>query len=424
MVLVRRITVILVLLSLSFMVGDVWGVSNSELQELRRELRTLKERVEELSQTIERYEQELQTVREQEPAAETAATAGGISSTLTGISRKLNPAISVNGLFLGAAAENQRDDDDEQGLKVQELEVRLSAFVDPVVKGDVTLAVEDGGEVELEEAYFDILGIPSVLLPEGASGGIEGVSLRLGKSFVPFGKHNPLHTHQFPLIDPPLANERIFGEEGLNEPLALLNVSLPTPWFVELQGAVMDGDNEVLFDSPQTSDLAGIVRGHTLFDLSPDLTMELGSSFTWGKNADRLDSEVLGGDATLKWVRSLRKWPHTAVWTTEYLYNRRREVEDGRTDWVDQGGLYSGLKLQVHRNWWLQGRYDLFGIPRLADDEREWRGSFLVALVPNEFSSVRLQYSFSDDDALDDRDVHEVFLQFNYTFGSHPAHLY
>jgi hypothetical protein len=91
---------------------------------------------------------------------------------------------------------------------------------------------------------------------------------------------------------------------------------------------------------------------------------------------------------------------------------------------MHRGGLYSGLQVQVHRNWWVQGRYDIFGIPQFDGAYKEHRLTGLVALVPNEFSAIRLQYGFIEDETPGVKDAHEVLVQFNYTFGSHPAHLY
>jgi hypothetical protein len=414
--------------SLFFPAGSVPAASDDLLKQVKEELKTLQKRMDKLRQIIERQEKELQAVKEKQAAAPVKAAVAPPqeTSTLTGISRKLNPAISVNGLFLGAATANRRAGDQEPGLFIQEAELRAAAFVDPNVKGDMTIAVEQGkdGEFEfdLEELFFDIFGIPSALLPEGAKNQIEGVSLRVGKSFVPFGKHNPLHTHQFPFINPPLVNERVFGDEGLNEVLGLVNVSLPTPVFFEVQGAVMEGRNEVLFDSPRSPDLAGFVRGHTLFDVTDDTTAEVGTSFAWGENADLLGNQVLGGDLTVKSVRGQTQWPHQVIWTTEYIYHKLGEP--GRMAALHRGGLYSGLQVQVHRNWWVQGRYDIFGIPQFDGAFKEHRLTGLVALVPNEFSAIRLQYSFIDDETPGVKDAHEVLVQFNYTFGSHPAHLY
>ena len=461
------------------------AVSEAELQQMKQEMKALQQRLEQMQKLIEKQEKTLQAVEEKQEAKERAkAETSPGATTETGVSRALNPAISVNGLLLGAAVRNGREDSQEPGLSIQEVEILATAFVDPNVKGHLTAAFhgghhEDAGghlaglQFELEEFYFDIFGLPAALQSEDSAGEIEGVSARIGKSFVPFGKSNPLHTHQLPFIDRPIVTERIFGEEKLNEVLAMANISFPLPYFLEFQGAIMDGANEVLFNSPRSNDLAGFLRAHTVLDMTADTTVELGGSYTWGKDEELRQNHVFGGDLTLKSVRGLAKWPHQVIWTTEYVQNVRDEgmgMEDRR-----RGGVYTGLQVQIHRNWWLQARYDYFGIPKLEsaleEDEGEehgeegngheeeendhegeendheeeeighmeeeghghgngeefegWRATFLAALVPNEFSAIRLQYSYTHDDNPDMKDgEHEFLIQFNYTFGSHPAHLY
>ena len=497
----RKALAALVAAAFLFLSGAaVQAVSEAELQQMKQEMKALQQRLEQMQKLIEKQEKTLQAVEEKQEATERVKAEAKPSpgaTTETGVSRALNPAISVNGLLLGATVRNDREDSQEPGLFIQEVEILATAFVDPNVKGNLTAAFHrghheeagghpDGLQFELEEFYFDIFGLPAALQSEGSAGEIEGVSARIGKSFVPFGKSNPLHTHQLPFIDRPIVTERIFGEEKLNEVLAMANISFPVSYFLEFQGAIMDGANEVLFNSPRSNDLAGFLRAHTVLDMTADTTVELGGSYTWGKDEELRQNHVFGGDLTLKSVRGLAKWPHQVIWTTEYVQNVRDEgmgMEDRR-----QGGVYTGLQVQVHRNWWLQARYDYFGIPKLEsaheEDEGEehheeeenghddhghmeddhghmendhghmendhghmeddhghmdahdhghghgeeyegWRATFLAALVPNEFSAIRFQYSYTHDDNPDVKDgEHEFLIQFNYTFGSHPAHLY
>ncbi|MDP6086793.1 MAG: hypothetical protein QGF68_12220 [Nitrospinota bacterium] len=428
---VRLLAVIAAAVSMFLSTGPAWTQTAAELEELKKEVKAFQERLERMQRLIEQQEKALQVMKdkEKERTTEQAAVPApkvpspNETTTVTGISRALNPAISVNGLFLGAATKNPRPGDRESGLFIQEAELRVTAFVDPNVKGDLTIAMEQEGtefKFDLEELYFDLFGLPTALMPEGASQ-IEGAFLRLGKKFMPFGRHNPLHTHQFPFIDKPVVNNRIFGEEALNEVQALAAYSPPTSIFLEGQVGVMNGNNDELFNSPRAGDLAGFARAHTVFDVTSDATLDLGGSVTWGQNEDLKNNTVPGGDVTFKMVRGLARWPHSVIWTTEYI---AQIMEEGPGVTDTQGGLYSGLQVQVARNWWIQGRYDIFGVPKFEGNDREWRGTLLATLVPNEFSAIRAQYSYTDDGAPGVKDVHQFQIQFTYTFGSHPAHLY
>ena len=158
--------------------------------------------------------------------------------TASGQSPSFNPAISVNGLFLGFYGSDTLERDfafsphglelvthqdeshetggahegevhhhglpDENGLSVQEVEVRLTANVDAYIRGDVTLAIPGTEGLEVEEGFVETIGLPNI-------------TLRAGKFFSALGRHNRLHTHAFPFIDPPVAHERLLGGEGLNE---------------------------------------------------------------------------------------------------------------------------------------------------------------------------------------------------------------
>ena len=359
-----------------------------------------------------------------------AQTSG--SSTATGTSRAFNPAISVNGLFLGLhtsepfarepafghehEGEDGHAENDEgvhahahahglphdTGLSVQEVEVQLSAFVDPYLKGDITLAVPGTEGLELEEGYLTTIGLP-------------GITLKAGKFYADFGKHNLLHTHAFPFVDPPVVSERILGGEGLNEVGLGMSALLPMAWYSELTFQILNGDNE-LFDSQNGGDLAYLGRWRNLWDLDDATTLELGGSYSAGRNGHGELTHLIGGDLSIKWRPPRRARDRGLTFQAEYIQAR---VDDG-VDTETVGGFYSFLKVQVSRRWWIQGRYDLFGLPRLQP-ERESRFCGMLAFVPSEFSTVRFQYNLNHAGS---ESVHQLVVQLNFTMGSHPAHNY
>jgi hypothetical protein len=333
------------------------------------------------------------------------------SSTATGISRAFNPAISVNGLFLGTYVNEGRNDSSREvktGLEIQEVELRFTANIDSYLHGDLTIAFE-GDEVEIEEI------IASLLVT-------NNLSLRVGKFFTPFGKHNLLHTHAFPFIDAPLINEEILGEEGINEVGIGAALLLPTPWFSEVDLLFLEGENP-LFDSALNDDFLYLAHWKNLLDLSDELTAELGGSFAYGRNdlvSGPYNSTTLAGaDLTFKWKPSGRELYRTLIWQTEFIHSSRDVVKQG---------IYTLLQYQFARRWWVQGRYDFFNIPRNAAGggsevaEEKNRYSALLSFAPSEFSALRLQYNFLDQSLADNE--HQVLLQLNFTFGSHPAHAY
>jgi hypothetical protein len=342
----------------------------------------------------------------------TGSSADSAFSTATGLSRTFNPAISVNGLFQGTYRSRENDNPNAEvktGLNVQEIELQFSANVDKWLRANIRFTFEDD-EFEIEEAFVDVLLI-------------NRLAIRAGQFFTHFGKHNLLHQHQFPFIDAPLINQEIFGDEGLLEEGAGLSFLVPVPWYSELIFEFLEGSNESIFNAPLNDDFAYLFHTKNLWDLDEDTTLEMGGSYVTGRNgtsggAANSQSQAAGANLTVKWKPAQRLRYQTLVWQTEYL-GAWQETGLASPD-ENKGGIYSYLQYQFKERWWLQGRYDYFGLHRSAGINEKHRYSALVGYVPSEFSGLRLQYSFLDDL----RDEHQLILQLNFSLGSHPAHLY
>jgi hypothetical protein len=137
-----------------------------------------------------------------------------------------NPDISAISRFLietndGGALTNGRREFSRPQLNFQELELLLSAYLNPYAKGDVVLTLPgpdvEAGKLGVEELYATIVrGLPGDL------------NLRVGKYRAEFGKLNMMHPHQWPFVTQPLAAERFIGAEGLNDLGISLSALLPT----------------------------------------------------------------------------------------------------------------------------------------------------------------------------------------------------
>jgi hypothetical protein len=320
-----------------------------------------------------------------------------------GLSPDSNPAISVNALFLGvASSDDERISENSDGFQVQELEVQFSSLVDPYWKADFILALPEGEGIEVEEGFVRSLGL----------GG--NMQLQIGKFYAALGRHNLLHTHAFAFLDAPLVNERLLGEEGLNEAGISLSWLTPLPWFAEVTGQVLDGRNEH-FASNEGKDLLYLGHLKSFHEIGDATTVEVGLSAAAGANSTGGKSSLHGIDLTFKWHPLGASTQRDLIWQTEYL----RSDDDSHLGQVTDG-LYSMVQVQFARRWWLEGRLDVMEIAE-ARSGRDWRGSALLALVPSEFSSVRLQYSRLHTDR---NDANQLLMQLNVTIGSHPAHRY
>jgi len=395
----------------------------SEIEFLKRQLGEMQKQMQKMVERIEQLEREKAADKTSEPPPQVQSAPGGTPKpgTVAGVSSAFNPAISVNGLFLGGFSSSPRTTnrltglDFHNGFNFQEAEFQFTADVDPYWKANFILAIDRGGETELEEGYVTSEQLPYDLLP-------RNTSLKLGKFFAGFGKHNLLHAHQFPFIDQPLVSQSAFGSEGLKEPGVSLAYLLPSSWFSELTFQGVAGENESLFRFSEDAKRRGAYLGHwkNFFDLSDSTTLEVGNSYLAGRNSDsrhRL-SQAVGLDVTLKWRPLQMATERALIWQSEYMYFTR---DRGREPFTRGGGMYSSLQYQFARRWWIQGRYDLLGVPKF-DDGRKHRWSTLLAFVPSEFSAIRLQHSYTTQER--GSPVNQLLLQLNFTIGSHPAHQY
>lgn len=404
---------------------------DSEIEILKRQLREMQGQMQKMAERIEQLEREksaetaqMKSSESQSPPAtsptpRTPASAKGIASAF-------NPAISINGLFLGGFSSSPGKTssltglDFHNGFNFQEAEFQFTADVDPYWKANFILGIDRQGGTELEEGYVTSEELPYDLLP-------RNTSLKLGKFFPGFGKHNLFHAHQFPFIDPPLVSKSVFGAEGLKEPGLSAAYLFPSTWFSELTFQGLAGENEGLFrfaeEPERDAKRRGAYLGHwkNFFDLTDSTTLEVGNSYIAGRSSaarHRL-SHAAGLDLTLKWRPLERATEEGLTWQSEYIFFSR---DRGREESLTRGGgLYSSLQYQFARRWWIQGRYDLLGVPKF-DDGRKYRWSTLLAFVPSEFSAIRLQHSYTLQENASP--VNQLLLQFNYTIGSHPAHQY
>jgi hypothetical protein len=368
--------------------------------------------------------------------AEAGAT-GGSDASITGISRKFNPAISLNGLFYGMGTsageieeEHQQDEEHhhhgfEPGIHLQEAELALSANVDAYVRADATLSYHGEG-FEVENLYLTTLQMPWRL------------QARAGKFYVPFGLHNRLHTHAFPFVEQPLILEAVFGHHGWIDTGASLSWLAPLPWYLELTAGGFDGAEETPFHSDRKGDYAGFGRIESLFDLGDSGTFRLGGSVGWGPallesdtatvESQHANSQVYGADLQLKIRPPQYLRTRGLVLQSEYLEQRYQRASGDFDE--PRKGYYVMALGQVSQYWWLQARYDWMHQPRrfgypaetaAPEGRTDQRMSCAVALVPTHFQSYKLQYSIIDHGGVME---YRTFFQINFTIGSHPAHEY
>lgn len=345
------------------------------------------------------------------------------AQTLKSRGNTFNPDIGINTLFLyqNSSRGNDANVENPNGLAVQEAELQFSADVDPYWRfvslfalhqeyDDSTTPPERESVFEAEEVFAESLDLPYV-------------TLKIGKFKTAFGKHNMLHTHAFPFIDEPLANQYLLGHEGLNDVGLSASVLFPSTWFSELTLQAISGRSEGLdyFNSSAANSTVALAHLKNLWDISDDLTFELGLSGANGKNIDEEKTTLAGADLTFKWRANES---HSASWSTEILQRKQNRIA-----YTENGeGFATWIQYQFARRWWLQVRGEELTFkeqdPSLTEPlpEKQKKQSLLLGYIPSEFSGIRFQYDQLKDGAAEDEK--RVLVQFNYSIGAHPAHTY
>ncbi len=416
--------------------------ANQEIETLKSEVRKLRETVDSLQATLGRQVPpvESEDVKadsaearlEAELAAELAVTSevraendgAQLRGTVSRAGASLNPKISVIGSFLGAgttadAVEKSYD----AGLT--EAEFSFQSYIDPYAKADFFIAfgheVEDpfigpdeeaafSGEfeTELEEAYLTTLSLPFSL------------QLKAGKFRSAFGKINQPHPHAWDFVDVPRMYMNYLGGEGLVDRGASLNWLVPNPFgfYQQLTLEVTSGATEGSSSFEATKEPLYLLHLKNFFDLHESTTLEVGFSGLRGTNdAARNITNIAAVDMTLRWKPLRLNRYKSFEWITEALVSNR-ETPAGE---VNSTALYSFLRYQIGKRWFLGGRYDYSEFPDNGDaHESAWSG--ILSFFATEFQKLELQYQHGSpaDAASFDR----VLLRAVFVIGAHGAHQY
>ena len=339
------------------------------------------------------------------------------------VDKSMNPAISINGLFLGSygsAWTAPTVTKPAPALGIQEIELAFTATVDPYFLGNFIITA-DASAVHPEEAYVRTLAIPYV-------------TLTAGQFFANFGKNNLLHTHAQPMIDVPAVNQLFFGAEAFKEVGVDADLLIPLPWYLDLHLSGFGANSgETPFHAGDPAALGLLARLESLWDLRDDTTLGAGVSYTGGGNEFSSTSQYIGADLTLKYLSLRGRGEFGIAWTNEWIYslsnyqNTPRAVNPSLLgiSAVGQNALggYSTVLVRTSPQFWIGGRFDYVASDVTQPISPNILGeNLMVAFVPSEFSTLRVQgglFQVNNQPSL-----WQVLVQLNITIGSHPAHAY
>lgn len=310
-----------------------------------------------------------------------------------------NPAFSLIPDFTYAAGDDPTWKQ-EDAFRVREVELAISASIDPHATAFAALSME-GGEFDVEEAYGAFPGLPG------------GFSMKLGKFKQAFGKQNQSHLHSWAQADQPLALRTFLGEEALADVGVSLSHLLPTPWMSDLTVEVTGGRNEAAFGGC-SSDLSYLVAWRNFWDLSDSSNLEAQVSLAAGKNQTG-GRTGLGNLALTYRYKSPGSKRESLLWRTEFIQDDYR-TPDGLNR--ARGG-FSYIDWQFTRGWFLGARADYAEHPqdpRLHDKG----GALVLTFFPSEYQKFRLQWERTNYAGLGRRDA--VVCEYGFAIGPHGAH--
>lgn len=308
------------------------------------------------------------------------------------------------------------------GFTLQQLELSLGASVDPYFRLDANLVFSQFG-VEVEEAYATTLSLPARL------------QVRAGQFLTRFGRHNPTHPHSWAFIDQPIVIGKMLGSEGNRGLGAELSWLAPTPWFVEVSGAVTDPQGECCARSFLGADSIGLqspldvqATGHLkqYFPFGPDWSLQWGLSAATGPNASGNGNRTLlaGTDLYLRWRPTSGTSGRAVSLQVESIFRSRQVPRDVLQDI----GGYSQLVWDLNRRFALGARHDVVSGVRNDTLDPEWSGTrcrmtALATFRPSHFSAIRLQAARAHDRA-DNTTSWSGMVSLEVVAGAHGAHTY
>jgi hypothetical protein len=367
-----------------------------------------------------------------------AAVCIAVCTVIATAQTTINPDISVIPRFLiesndGAALAEGKREFSRPDLTFQELEMVLSAYLNPFARGDVVLTLPgpdvEAGKLGIEELYATILrGLPG------------DVNLRIGKYRAEFGKLNQMHPHQWPFITQPLVAERFIGEEGLNDIGISLSALLPTGELytrltVDLLRGPSVGEGAGIEDtsgSPAYYAMSSRLSG--FFPLSDVSDLETGVSCYTGIH------DPFHRDRFWYWNLDAKFKYRPDMYTSltlqgEVLVNRRDAQQDREYIPFTEGsvgpvvrsirsvGGYLYGELQFEKIYSAGLRLDYAESPYHAGDQARAVAFFAGYYPVEETIGVRLEYQHkimgSGEEA---QGVNTIALQVLFSLGPHKAH--
>lgn len=337
-----------------------------------------------------------------------------------------------------------------RGFSLGESELVLSANIDPNWRGTAILALAPEGGVDMENAYFESLGLGN------------GFSFKGGRFYSGIGYMNEQHAHAWDFADAPLAYKAFLGNQ-LGDDGVQVRWLAPTDLFLEFGAEVGRGRTFPGADNNKNGVSQGAVFAHLGGDVGISNAWRVGLSWLGSSPKDRSfdDTDSLGNDVSNSFSGKSRMWVVDGVWKwspdgnntvrnfkLQGEYFKRRE--DGTlassacggcaADYnSDQSGWYVQGLYQFMPRWRAGLRHDalksgtvdiglvnngtlsLADFPQLTAHDPK-RNTVMLDYSPSEYTRFRLQFA-RDKSGIGATD-NQLFLQYIFSLGAHGAHAF
>jgi hypothetical protein len=350
-----------------------------------------------------------------------------------------NPGMSVvlNGFFSAA----DRDTGEERiagvatggeienpppGLSLGESEFALSANIDPYFYGFLVAAIDNEGEIGVEEAYIQTTALPA------------GLTLTAGRFFSGIGYANETHAHNWAFSDAALPYRAFLGSQ-LGDDGVQLTWLAPSDQFLLFGVEAFRGESYPAAgaENDGIGTYTAFARTGGDIDVSNSYLASVSylhaNAFERDSDGDLFtgDSDVLIGSLTYKWAPGGNRLNRNFTATGEVFFGNDDGTFNGIPVDQDRFGWYVQGVYQWMPRWRVGLRYAALNSddpgPLLAGSVLDDMGidpytaTALIEWDPSEFSRLRLQYSHDESD-LDPNDI--LTMQYTVIYGLHGAHRY
>lgn len=351
----------------------------------------------------------------------------GALSTIAAALQSMNPDMSfildvAGGWFSNTPLQVGAHDPNRTGFTFQQLELSVSASVDPFFRFNANLVFAEFG-VEVEEAYATSTSLPWQL------------QLRAGQFLTPFGRQNQTHPHSWSFMDQPLVLGKFFGGEGSRGLGAEISWLTPLPWFTQVTVAVNQaglaccarsffGGDDLGVRNP--ADLLYTGRLVQFFAFDDDWSLMFGVSGQTGPNptGNGNRSGIVGTDLYLRYRPVSSPQRSALTLQVEALWRSRQVPQEVLRDF----GIYGQVVWKLTPQWetgarfeWVTGTGGDYLDPQWTEDRRRY--AVQATYYPSHFSRVRLQGGY-DDPRYQDAGIWSALINLEIVVGAHGSHDY